>query len=112
MHILQADHPTFPNWPQSSAEHEQAQKQRDTADLLREFEALRTASLELIESLQPEELSRSGHHQMAGDMTIQDLLHEWVFHDRDHTQQLYANVKAIAWPHMGNTQHFSTPPAT
>ena len=37
-----------------------------------------------------------------------DLLHEWVYHDRNHVQPILQNVKLLMWPEMGNTRRFST----
>jgi hypothetical protein len=42
-------------------------------------------------------------------VTVRDLLHEWVFHDRNHIRQILANAQARAWPSMGNTRRFSHP---
>jgi len=38
---------------------------------------------------------------------VEDLLQEWVHHDRNHIKQILSNVQAWAWPHMGNSQKFS-----
>jgi hypothetical protein len=39
-------------------------------------------------------------------MTVENLLHEWLHHDRNHFRQLQANVQAYVWPTMGNCQKF------
>jgi hypothetical protein len=41
-------------------------------------------------------------------LSVRDLLHEWVFHDRSHLQQIFDIVKALMWPHMGNSRRFSS----
>jgi hypothetical protein len=38
---------------------------------------------------------------------VEDLLQEWVYHDRNHIKQILGNAQAWAWPHMGNAQKFS-----
>jgi predicted nucleic acid-binding Zn ribbon protein len=43
---------------------------------------------------------------MAGRLTVRDLLHEWIHHDRNHTKQLLAIAQERVWPHMGNSQKF------
>jgi hypothetical protein len=45
-------------------------------------------------------------------LTVNDLLHEWVFHDRSHLQQVFDIVKALMWPRMGNSQRFSAAEGT
>ena len=53
------------------------------------------------------ELPRAGEHMLVGRITVQDLIHEWVHHDRNHVRQLYAVVQAFAWTHMGNCRRFA-----
>jgi hypothetical protein len=40
---------------------------------------------------------------------VDDVLHEWVHHDRNHLQQIMGNVQAFVWPALGNAQRFSLP---
>ena len=74
--------------------------------LLAEFAALRTASLALAGSLTPEDLKRRGRHPQIGNVSVEDLLHEWVYHDCDHLRQMQANLQAYVWPAMGSTRKF------
>ena len=55
------------------------------------------------------DLARGGRHPEVGRLTIGDLLHEWVHHDRNHLRQILVNVQAYVWPAMGNAQRFSQP---
>jgi predicted nucleic acid-binding Zn ribbon protein len=82
---------------------------RDLPALLAEWTRLREAAAALVETLRPEDLSRSGRHPQVGRLSIADLLGEWVHHDRNHQRQILANVQAYVWPHMGNAQRFSRP---
>jgi hypothetical protein len=81
--------------------------ERDPAELVAEFLDLREAGARLVEELRPEELARGGLHPSVGLLTVGDLLHEWVHHDRNHVRQMFANVQAYVWPAMGNAQKFS-----
>jgi hypothetical protein len=56
------------------------------------------------------DLGRSARHPTVGRLSIAELLAEWVHHDRNHLKQIFANVQAYVWPHMGNAQRFSRPP--
>jgi hypothetical protein len=47
----------------------------------------------------------------VGDVTIRDILHERVHHDRDHLAQLTALTQRLVWPGMGNARRFSQPDA-
>ena len=67
------------------------------------------ASVALVAGLGEAELGRAGDHPKVGRLTVGDLLHEWVHHDRNHLRQILAGVQALAWPHMGNARRFSAP---
>jgi hypothetical protein len=71
---------------------------------------LRDESLALVRSLGPAALARPGRHPQVGDVTVRDILHEWV-HDRDHLAQLTALTQRLVWPGMGNARRFSEPDA-
>ena len=47
----------------------------------------------------------------VGDVTVRDILHEWVHRDRDHLAQLTALTQRPVWPGMGNARRFSQPDA-
>src|SRR5947208_637297 len=76
-------------------------------DLRGELADLRADSAALVEGLSPSDLARGGTHAVVGRLTVADLLQEWVHHDRNHIRQLFANVQAAVWPHMGNARRFS-----
>ena len=42
-----------------------------------------------------------------GNLSVGDIVSEWVRHDRNHLKQLLANVQAYVWPQMGAAQGFS-----
>ncbi len=101
--------PQLATWDQSavaSARHDCA---RPSPDVLREFVALRRSSMALVRELRPADLDRGGEHPAAGWLTVEDILQEWVHHDRNHVRQALANVQAYVWPAMGNARRFSLP---
>jgi hypothetical protein len=50
--------------------------------------AVRVASLELLESLTPEEWERSGTHSESGPYSVDDWLRIYATHSHDHAQQI------------------------
>ena len=104
--MLAEDEPTLQSWDQEAVARERRDHQRDEQDLLAEFETIRQDSVGLVESLRPDQLERAGHHPLVG-VTIQDLLNEWLHHDRNHVKQMFSNVQACVWPRMGNARRFS-----
>ncbi len=104
--IIDQDHPQLAGWDQPAVARGRHDCERDGAELMREFAQVRTASLELVECLRPEQLVRTGYHPVVGELSIQDLLYEWAYHDRDHLRQLLANVQWLLWPWMGGARGF------
>ena len=107
--ILDAPDPELQTWDQSAVARERRDCERDVHDLLRTFAVLREEGVVLARRLGPDQLARGGHHPTVGSLRVADLLHEWVHHDRNHLKQILANVQSFVWPHMGNTQKFSSP---
>jgi DinB superfamily len=105
--ILNENEPTFQTWDQDEVARARKDCERDAAALLTEFMGLREEGAVLAAGLTAADLARGGHHPKVGYLTVGDLLHEWVHHDRNHLRQMMANVQALAWPYMGNAQRFS-----
>jgi hypothetical protein len=101
--------PPLEGWDQDAVACAREDCERDWPALYHEFFQLRSASVTQVAGLSPADLARGGQHPKVGFLTVADLLHEWVHHDRNHIRQILANVQAYAWPHMGNAQRFSLP---
>ncbi len=104
--ILSVDNPQFSTWDQVGMAHERRDCDRDPAGLLDEFRGMREASIALVAGLQEGDLARGGYHPTAGYLRVADLLHEWVYHDRNHIRQILANVQSAVWPFLGNSKRF------
>lgn len=104
--FLDADGPNAVAWDQDQVERERQDCRRDPTALADELQALRTQSAALVRSLRPEQLSRWGTHPKVGRLVINDLLHEWVHHDRNHARQLMAVTQERVYPHLGGSQGF------
>jgi hypothetical protein len=107
--ILAEPDPDLAGWDQQAVAAARGDCDRDPESLVSEFLALRTDSLDLVRSIAPEDLGRSGNHSVVGRLTIADVAAEWVHHDRNHVRQMLANTQARVWPQMGNGQRFSGP---
>lgn len=79
---------------------------RDVASLLREFRELRERHVPWLGSLSDGQLSRSGDHDAAGEITASDVAHQWAYHDLMHVRQIAAALQAPLVDHMGNTRRF------
>ena len=107
--ILAEDGVSEQGWDQIATASDRRDWERTVHDVMSEFTAGRDEGIALVRSLQPDDLERHAVHGTVGRVTISNLLHEWVFHDRNHIRQLLKNAQARAWPSMGNAQRFSHP---
>jgi hypothetical protein len=57
------------------------------AQLAARFAQLRAEDLTILEQVTPEDLARTARHSELGQVTMEELLHEWVGHDLMHTVQ-------------------------
>jgi len=105
--ILDAAEPELTAWDQEAVARERRDCERDSSTLLTELAALREASAAFVAGLRATDLERGGHHPKVGYLRVDELLHEWVHHDRNHIRQILANVQTFVWPGMGNAQRFS-----
>lgn len=109
--ILASTDPAFEGWDQRGVAAARRDCEKDPAELVAEFLELRRDSLDLVRSLTPADLGRSGVHSVVGHLSVADVAAEWVHHDRNHARQMLANTQARVWPQMGNTRRFSAPEA-
>ena len=58
------------------------------------FEDQRKTNIELLRGLPAETGSRKGLHRSAGEITLSQMLHEWVLHDIGHIRQIAELVRA------------------
>jgi DinB superfamily len=104
--ILEEPGRNLKGWDQVAVERARNDCARELSELLMEFAGERSRSIELVQSLLNTDLAKSGEHEAVGTLTVEELLHEWVHHDRNHFRQLQANVQAYVWPSMGSAQRF------
>ena len=109
--ILAGDRPALQGWDQEAVARARQDDLRDPAELLAEFLPLRADSIDLVRTIGPTDLDRAGIHERVGELTVGDLLGEWVHHDRNHVKQMLAVTQARVWDHMGAARRFVDPTA-
>ncbi|HEV8638394.1 MAG TPA: DinB family protein [Chloroflexota bacterium] len=104
--LLAEENPRLESWDQEEVARSRNDCARALTDLVKEFRLLRSESVAQVFRLPEEEMARGGEHPLVGRLTVGDVVQEWVYHDRDHIRQLYANVQTYVFQHMGGTQRF------
>ena len=109
--ILAADRPDIPadleDWDPPAVAEARRDHLRSGAELAAEFDALRAHGVRLVRSLKAADMARVGIHPLVGPLRVEELLGEWVHHDRNHVRQMLAVTQARVWAQMGNARRFS-----
>jgi hypothetical protein len=99
--------PILETWDPPAVAAARRDDRRPPAELVEAFARMRADSVDLVRSLRPEDLGRSGTHPEVGALRVDELLGEWVHHDRNHIRQLLAVTQSRVWEQMGNARTFS-----
>lgn len=109
--MIAEDRPHLQTWIPPAVAAARHDDERDPEDLVAELTTLRDENLALIRSLGPAALARVGLHPQVGEVTVSEIAHEWVHHDREHLEFGLALTRRLVWPAMGNARFFSDPDA-
>jgi hypothetical protein len=66
----------------------------DAEDAFDHFEEQRETNVEYLRSLPRSAGERRARHRVAGEITLQQMLHEWALHDLGHIRQIVELVRA------------------
>jgi len=109
--ILATDRPDIPadleSWDPPAVAEARRDHLRSGAELAAEFDALRADAVRLVRSLKAADMARVGIHPHVGPLRVDEVLGEWVHHDRNHIRQMLAVTQARVWSQMGNARRFS-----
>jgi len=107
--ILGADRPALADWDPPAVAAARHDDEADPIELVEAFAARRSAGIALVRALSEADLVRVGIHPSIGPLRVDELLAEWVHHDRSHVRQALAVTQARAWLQMGAPRRFSDP---
>ncbi|HKF76753.1 MAG TPA: DinB family protein [Candidatus Dormibacteraeota bacterium] len=105
--MVERDEPLLETWDQEAVTAARRDAEREPEAMVSELLALREDGARMLERLGPLDLLRGGEHPTVGRLTVEEVMHEWVHHDRAHLRQVLEIAQAFAWPNMGNAQRFS-----
>ena len=104
--MIEQDKPTLPSFDQ---EARLAQLKYNTIDPMRSLGSLtlqRRANVKWLRKLRPAQLKRQGIHQTVGEISVEELITEWAFHDLGHLKQILEAKRYALFPRMGNMRAF------
>ena len=80
--------------PDDAQMHLALYKNADAEDSFDHFEEQRETNIELLRSLPSSAGDRRARHKEVGEITLQQMLHEWAMHDLGHVRQIAELVRA------------------
>lgn len=105
--MLEEDQPRFDDYDPAVRFGEGVYANDDGMRALESFKETRAGSLEWLERSSPDDWARRGKHPDVGDVTIQQVLALWSFHDLSHIRQIAEIVKAVCfWDDIGSLQKY------
>jgi hypothetical protein len=103
--ILASSNPEILSYDQNAFYKLGTYSNRDAEESLAHWEEQRDDNVELLQGLEPGQLSRTGRHTEVGEFTLGHLLNEWALHDLGHIRQLAELVRAqLYYPEIGPFQ--------
>jgi uncharacterized damage-inducible protein DinB len=103
--VLQ-DMPTLIPFDQEARVVEMHYDRIDPRRSLASFTRKRQANLKWLRKLRPAQLKRKGRDQQVGEVSVEEFLNEWAFHDLGHLKQILEIKRYTLYPRMGNMRAF------
>jgi len=104
--MLTHDTPVLPAFNQEARVVEMRYDRQDPRRSLEAFARRRRANLRWLRKIRPAQLKRKGLHEQVGEITIEEFLNEWAFHDLGHLKQILEIKRHTLYPRMGNMKAF------
>lgn len=105
--IAEQDFPSIESYDQEAAYRRGDYSTGRAEDHLRRFCHERDLSVSWLRYLPAAALARKGNHSEIGEFTLDELLHEWAFHDLGHIRQVSELYRSRAfYPRMGGFQQY------
>ena len=85
--MLDSELPLLPDADEHRLLEASGLRGRPERELLRMFSERRAQAMSLLERLRPEDLRRRGRHELAGEVSVADVIHHMAYHDLLHIAQ-------------------------
>jgi uncharacterized damage-inducible protein DinB len=104
--MLEQDMPTLVPFNQEARAVEMRYDQKDPHQTLASFTRQRRANLKWLRKIRPVQLKRKALHEQVGEVSVEEFLNEWAFHDLGHLKQVLEVKRYALYPRMGNMKAF------
>ena len=104
--MIEQQNPTLPMFDQEARAVDLEYNSIDPRRSLGSLERQRRANVKWLRKLRPAQLKRRGIHEGVGQISVEELITEWAFHDLGHLKQILEIKRYALYPRMGNMRAF------
>lgn len=104
--MIEEDEPRLLPFDQEKRAVDLRYDRKDPRRSMESFVRQRRTNVKWLKTLKASQLKRKGHHQIVGEITAGEMIHEWAFHDLGHLKQILEVKRYRLWPKMGNMRDF------
>ena len=104
--MLEQDKPQLFSFDQLARARELGYATRDAKKSLASLARQRRANIKFLRKIRPSQMKRSGVHPKVGEITVEELITEWAFHDLGHLKQVLEIKRYALYPRIGNMRAF------
>jgi hypothetical protein len=104
--MIETDNPILPSIDQEKRAEEMKYNRKNPLKSLASFARQRQANVKWLNRLKPAQLKRGGTHQKVGELSVEELVTEWAFHDLGHLKQILEIKRYRLYPRIGNMRAF------
>jgi len=104
--MVETENPLLPSIDQEKRAQEMQYNRKHPLRSLASLARQRQANVKWLERLKPAQLKRRGTHEKVGELTVEELVTEWAFHDLRHLKQILEIKRYALYPRMGNMRSF------
>ena len=104
--MIETENPLLPSIDQEERAQEMKYNRKHPLRSLASLARQRQANVKWLRRSKPAQLERKGTHQKVGELTVEELVTEWAFHDLGHLKQILEIKRYALYPRMGNMRAF------
>ena len=104
--MIERDNPILASIDQEKRAGEMEYNRKNPLKSLASFVRQRQANVKWLNKLRPAQLKRGGRHQKVGEISVEELVTEWAFHDLGHIKQILEIKRYALYPRIGNFRAF------
>jgi hypothetical protein len=104
--MVEQDSPTLPSFDQEARAIAFKYNTINPRESLTQLARQRRTNVKWLRALRPAQLKRRGVHQTVGEISAEELITEWAFHDLGHLKQILEIKRYSLYPHIGKMRAF------